>query len=94
MRLAGVSAAEFDHVLEKELAEIERRRRAYLGGRSRARVGGKTAIVDDGLATGASARAALRAVGLGAPKRLLLAVPVAASELWKRCAPRPTSSSA
>lgn len=81
MRLAGVSAAEFDHVLEKQLAEIERRRRAYLGGRSRASVGGKTAIVvDDGLATGASARAALRAVGLGAPKRLLLAVPVAASE--------------
>ncbi len=79
--LAGISEAEFKQVCDQELAEIERRRARYLGGRARAEVEGKTAIViDDGVATGATTRAALRATRLRQPKTLVLAVPVAPTE--------------
>jgi predicted phosphoribosyltransferase len=62
----------------REIEEIERRRRVYLRGRDRVPVAGKTAlVVDDGIATGATMRAALRAVRRRQPKRLVLAVPVA-----------------
>jgi putative phosphoribosyl transferase len=62
----------------RELNEIERRRRAYIGTRPRPAIGGRTAIVvDDGIATGATVRAALVAIRRSAPKRLVLAVPVA-----------------
>jgi putative phosphoribosyl transferase len=63
-----------------ELQEIERRRRAYLGGRPPVPVAGATAIVvDDGIATGTSVRAALKALRRRHPARLVLAVPVAPS---------------
>lgn len=69
----------------RQLEEIERRRRAYLGSRPRHRIGGRTAIVvDDGIATGATVRAALVGVRRGAPKRLVLAVPVAPPETVER----------
>jgi putative phosphoribosyl transferase len=75
---AGVTKAEFDAVCRRELAEIERRRLLYLGGRTRPEVRGRIAIVvDDGVATGATTRAALRAVRARNPKKLVLAVPVA-----------------
>ena len=81
MRLAGVDAATFERVLTHELREIDRRRQLYLSGRERISAAGKIAIVvDDGLATGATARAALAAVRQQNPRRLVLAVPVAASE--------------
>lgn len=65
-------------VVKRELGEIDRRRRLYLRGRARAEVEGKTAIViDDGIATGATTRAALRSVRRQKPKHLVLAVPVA-----------------
>lgn len=74
---AGVSQSEFDLVCDKELTEIERRRSLYLGDRKRPEVNGRVAIVvDDGIATGATTRAALRAVRLCEPKKLVLAVPV------------------
>lgn len=80
IRLAGVAESEFKAVCDIELAEIERRRQRYLGGRERVEVGGRTAIVvDDGVATGATTRAALRATRLRRPKTLILAVPVAPS---------------
>jgi predicted phosphoribosyltransferase len=57
--------------------EIERRRKAYLGGRPRPEIKDKTAIViDDGIATGATMRAALIAVRRQKPRRTVLAVPV------------------
>ena len=65
----------------REIEEIERRRRLYLRGRDRVSVAGKTAlVVDDGIATGATMRAALRAVRRQQPSRLVLAVPVAPAE--------------
>ena len=78
IRLAGISEAEFAAVCDRELDEIERRRRLYLGDRARSSVAGRIAIViDDGIATGATTRAALRATRARDPKRLVLAVPVA-----------------
>jgi putative phosphoribosyl transferase len=78
IRLAGVSPAEFDAVRDRELAEIQRRRARYLGDRPPKDVSGRTAIViDDGVATGASIRAALRSVRARGPGKLVLAVPVA-----------------
>lgn len=76
--LTGVTPSEFDRLRDVQAAEIERRRRRYLGQRPRAELAGKTAIVvDDGVATGATVRAALRAVREGRPKAVVLAVPVA-----------------
>jgi putative phosphoribosyl transferase len=62
----------------RQVEEIERRRRLYLGGRERVAVEGKTAlVVDDGIATGATMRASLRAVRRRKPAHLVLAIPVA-----------------
>jgi predicted phosphoribosyltransferase len=78
---AEVSEAAFDAVCDRESREIERRRSLYLGGRERPEVEGRVAIVvDDGVATGATTRAALRAVRARGPKTLVLAVPVAPTE--------------
>lgn len=75
--LAGISTAEFDAVCALELAEIERRRKLYLGTRPAVAVADRVAIVvDDGIATGATTRAALRATRMRKPKKLVLAVPV------------------
>lgn len=74
----GLSAAELREQAAGEVREIERRRRVYLGEREPIPVAGRTVIVvDDGIATGASVRAALRAVRSREPRRLVLAVPVA-----------------
>ena len=81
IRMTGVSEAEFDEVCARELAEIERRRARYLGTRAPLELSGRTAIViDDGLATGATMRAALRALRKRLPGKIVLAVPVAPSE--------------
>ena len=81
IRLAGIDESEFKAVCDDELAEIERRRQRYLGNRKHMDVSGRTAIViDDGIATGATTRAALRATRMRKPKRLVLAVPVAPTE--------------
>ena len=81
IRLAGIDEADFKAVCDRELAEIERRRQRYLGSRERVDVAGRTAIViDDGIATGATTRAALRATRMRNPKKLVLAVPVAPTD--------------
>ena len=81
IQVAGIDESEFKTVCDNELAEIERRRQRYLGGRQRVDVTGRTAIViDDGVATGATTRAALRATRMRNPKRLVLAVPVAPTD--------------
>jgi predicted phosphoribosyltransferase len=79
--MLGVGEAAFEQAQDRELAEMERRRRAYMSGRQGAEVAGRIAIVvDDGVATGATTRAALRAVRARQPAKLVLAVPVAAPE--------------
>lgn len=78
---SGASEAFIEAARQRAIAEIERRRRIYLAGRARPDPAGRDAVVvDDGLATGATARAALQALRRRGPARLILAVPVAAPE--------------
>lgn len=75
---AHVSTDYLDAARDRQLAEIDRRRKIYLAGRARVPVEGCTAIVvDDGIATGATVRASLKAVRRRHPAKLVLAVPVA-----------------
>jgi putative phosphoribosyl transferase len=81
IRDLAIDEAEFKQVCDEELAEIESRRRRYLGARAPIEVKNRvTIVIDDGIATGATVRAALRATRMRAPKRLVLAVPVASTE--------------
>lgn len=73
IRFAGVTAAQFEAARKKSNAGGR-----CISGRARARIGGSTAIVvDDGVATGATIKAALRAIRKRNPKELVLAIPVA-----------------
>ncbi len=76
-----MSAIELDRATRDEIAEIERRRKVYMGHRAALDPAGCVAIVvDDGLATGTTAKAALKALQRHQPSRLILAVPVAPNE--------------
>jgi predicted phosphoribosyltransferase len=73
--------AEFEEIRDRELAEIESRRVHFLGGRRRLNPEGRVVIVvDDGIATGATMRAALEAIRQRNPEKLILAVPVAPND--------------
>ncbi|MFG1294770.1 phosphoribosyltransferase [Xanthobacter variabilis] len=73
-----VDEATFQSVCQRELKEIERRRALYIGARRRAPISGRVVIVvDDGIATGATVKAALQAIRARGPQELVLAVPVA-----------------
>ncbi len=81
IELTGISEADFNAVRDQELAEIERRRKLYVGDRPHPEIKDHTAIVvDDGIATGATTRAALRAIRMREPRKLVLAVPVAPTQ--------------
>ncbi len=82
-----IEPAWLDRQKAARLAELELRRTLYLGGRRRAPIGERTAIVvDDGIATGATVRAALHAVRRAAPREVVLAIPVAATEALEQLA--------
>ena len=84
---AGVSDLEIELIVEKERQELERRELAYRGRRAPAAVAGKTVIlVDDGIATGHSMEAAIDALLLRKPARLVVAVPVAPFSTCRRLA--------
>jgi putative phosphoribosyl transferase len=74
----GLTAGELSRVVAAESAEMRRRAQRFRGDRPRLPVRGRTAIVvDDGLATGSTARAAIDALRRQDPARIVLAVPVA-----------------
>jgi putative phosphoribosyl transferase len=77
----GVEDEYINAEIARQLKEVHRRETAYRGGRQKVPLAGKTVIVvDDGIATGSSTRAALRGVRRQKPERLVLAVPVAPAE--------------
>ncbi len=81
IKLIGIAESEFKAVCDHELKEIDRRRVRYLGGRERINLAHRTTIVvDDGIATGATMRAALQATRARNPDKLVLAVPVAPTD--------------
>lgn len=77
----GISDEYLEEVTERETEEVERRLRYFRGDRLEPEVEGRTAIlVDDGLATGVTARAAAKYLRGRGPGRLILAVPVCAAQ--------------
>ena len=81
MAETGIDRQYIEDRAQQELKEIERRRAVYLAHRVPEPVAGRTAIVvDDGIATGTTMRAALRGLRQRKPARLVLAVPVAPPE--------------
>jgi len=76
-----IPAGVIDSVSANELRELARRERAYRGNRPEPEVRGKTVIlVDDGLATGSTMRAAVAALRQQSPARIIVAVPVSAPQ--------------
>ena len=79
LRQMPVPARMIDAVADREQRELERREHAYRGNRQPLEVKGRTVIVvDDGLATGSTMRAAVRALKKMEPRAVIVAVPVAA----------------
>jgi len=80
---ARPSGTVFNRVVQVEEAELARREREYRGGRAMVPVEGRVVIlVDDGLATGTTMRAAVQAVRQLKPARVIVAVPVASREAY------------
>lgn len=81
LRRLGIDEADLAPVVERERTELRRREQRYRQGRPPLGLRGRTVIVvDDGLATGSTARAALRALRAQDPGHLVLAVPVGSTE--------------
>jgi putative phosphoribosyl transferase len=77
VRSLGISDATLQEAIARETEELHRRERAYRGDRPPADIAGKVVIlVDDGIATGASMLAAVRAVRVQNPAQVVVAVPV------------------
>ena len=82
MHAYGLHPAEMKGLLDEKRAEIAERRKAYLGDSPPVAVAGRSAIVvDDGIATGATMRAALQGLRHQNPARIVLAVPVAPPDI-------------
>jgi predicted phosphoribosyltransferase len=78
----GIAPEEIDAVVAREVAELARREKLYRGGRPPPEVDGRTVIlVDDGLATGATMRAAIAALRQLGPARIVVAVPTAGRDI-------------
>jgi putative phosphoribosyl transferase len=80
----SISDEQVREVVDRETAELNRREQAYRGGRPVADPHGKTVIVvDDGIATGASMLAAVRALRASSPESIVVAVPVGPQSVFK-----------
>jgi len=88
LREAGVTARELQRIAGREAAELERRVRRYRGARPPAEVRGRTAVlVDDGIATGGTVRAAVKALRARGAARVVVAAPVASRRTAEALAP-------
>jgi putative phosphoribosyl transferase len=87
IRVCRIPEHIIEHVTRVERQELERRERAYRAGRPALTIAGRVAIlVDDGLATGSTMRAAVTAVRRLHPSRVVVAVPVGARETCEELA--------
>lgn len=81
VRWLGIPDDWIEHAAEKELAELDRRTERFRGGHSAPELRDRSVIlVDDGIATGMTVRAAIRTIQHESPRRIVLAVPVCAKE--------------
>lgn len=81
MNAFGLTPDDMKPLIDEKLVQIADRRKLYLGSRAQVPVADRTAIVvDDGIATGATVRAALKALRARKPRAIILAVPVAPSD--------------
>ena len=88
IRRAGISESQIEDVAQKEKEELKKREKAYRGARPDIDLHGKTVLlVDDGLATGASMRAAISALQEHEPKKIIVAVPTAPSDTCQEFEP-------
>jgi putative phosphoribosyl transferase len=84
---ATTAPAVIETLVKRELKEVERRDRLYRGDRPFPDLHGRTVIVvDDGLATGATMLAAVRAIRTHQPEKVIVAVPVGQADLCRRLA--------
>ena len=81
LQMGGVSEEEIDEIAAREEIELERRELEYRGHRPHPKLEGRIVIlVDDGLATGSTMRAAVAALRQKSPARIIVAVPVASAD--------------
>lgn len=81
----GLTQGDLAGTVEKRIRQINERRASYYAGRKPLSVEDQTAIiVDDGMATGATARAAVKGLRARGPKAIILAVPLATKEAYQR----------
>lgn len=87
VRALDISEVWIDRAAEKELEAVEQRTRLFRGDRPAEKIEDRTAIlVDDGIATGMTAKAAIRAVRRENPRRIVLAAPVCAEQTARELA--------
>jgi predicted phosphoribosyltransferase len=80
-----ISPEIIEQVAREEQTELERRERAYRNGRAPVELRGRTVVlVDDGLATGSTMRAAVQAVRAQGPSKIIVAVPVGAPDTCRQ----------
>ncbi len=84
LRRSGIAKNRIEKVVQGEKEELERREKAYRGTRPNIKLENKIVIlVDDGLATGASMRAAIRALKESNPQKIIMAIPTAPEDTFR-----------